>query len=379
MGWLAPGACATHPARDDAGRLHIFTRQSHRRRQRQPCRAGLINMGNLSKGLHKQTAPQPAVKNLPLTARPWWPWFRRIASVLFLVLIVTLLSLQARNIEWDKVVTALENYPVSASWGAVLLAITSFALYGCYDLLSRNYTGHKLGTTEVMTTAAVSYAFTLNLGALIGGIAVRLRLYSRLGLALGDINRIITFSILTNWLGYLLLAGCVFSFLPPTLPVSWKIDSTSLRFAGFALLVLAAAYFAVCAFARTRQWQVRGHDIELPPGRLAALQLLNGAANWLVMAGIIYILLQHRIEFFMVASVLLLAAIAGIIFRVPANLGVLEAVFVALLSAKIPPHEILAALVAYRLVYYLAPLALASITFVVIEAKAKKLARVATA
>ena len=336
-------------------------------------------MGNLSsgKGLYKQTAPQSTVKNGGLTTRLWWPWFRRIASVLFLIFIVTLLSLQARHIEWDKVATALENYPVSASWGAVLLAVASFALYGGYDLLGRNYTGHKLSTTAVMTTAAVSYAFTLNLGALIGGIAVRLRLYSRLGLALGDVNRIITFSILTNWLGYLLLAGCVFSFLPPTLPVSWKIDSTGLRFAGFALLSLAVAYLAFCAFVHQRQWQVSGHNIELPPAQLAALQLLNGAANWLVMSGILYILLQHRIEFFLVAGVLLLAALAGIVFRVPANLGVLEAVFVSLLSAKMPSHEILAALVAYRLVYYLAPLALATITFVVIEAKAKRRIRAA--
>lgn len=338
-------------------------------------------MGNIggSQGAHKQATRQPAAKNPRLTAHRWWPWVRRIASVLFLAFIVTLLALQARHIEWDKVVTTLENYPVSASWGAVLLAIASFALYACYDLLGRSYTGHKLSTAAVMTTAAVSYGFTLNLGSLVGGIAVRLRLYSRLGLALGDINRIISFSILTNWLGYLLLAGCVFSFLPPTLPPNWKIDSIGLRFTGFALLGLAIAYFAICTFMRTRQWQLRGHDIELPPGRLAALQLLNGAANWLAMSGILYILLQHKIEFVMVVSVLLVAAVAGLIFRVPANLGVLEAVFVALLFNQMPQHEILAALVAYRVVYYLAPLALATLTFVVIEARAKKLARAAKA
>lgn len=318
-------------------------------------------------------------KKTRLTACPWWPWFKRLATTLFLASVATLLVVQARNIEWAKVLTALEDYPVSASWGAVLLACVSFALYGCYDLLGRYYTGHKLGVGAVMTTAAVSYGFTLNLGSLVGGIAVRLRLYSRLGLALGDINRIISFSMLTNWLGYVLLSGLVFTFVPPALPENWKIDTMGLRLIGFALLALAAAYFAACALLRIRKRQVRGHEIELPSARLAAMQFLTGAANWLVMSGILFILLQHRIDFFMVVSVLLVAAIAGVIFRVPANLGVLEAMFIALLSNKMPPAEILAALVAYRVVYYLAPLALATVTYVVLEAKAKKLAKSASA
>lgn len=330
-----------------------------------------------SQAVRGQAALHAGGKKPALTARPWWPWFRRIASALFLLFVAALLVLQARHIEWDKVLTSLEDYPVSASWGAVLLAFASFALYGCYDLLGRSYTGHKLGAGAVMTTAAVSYGFTLNLGSLVGGIATRLRLYTRLGLQLGDINRIISFSMLTNWLGYTLLAGLVFSIWPPVLPDGWKIDTLGLRLIGFALLALALAYFVMCAMARTRKRQVRGHEIELPSARLAALQLATGAANWLVMSGIIFILLQHRIDYFTVVGVLLLAAIAGVIVRVPANLGVLEAVFVALLSSQMPQHEILAALVAYRVVYYLVPLALATVTYVVLEAQAKKLARAA--
>jgi glycosyltransferase 2 family protein len=72
--------------------------------------------------------------------------------------------------------------------------------------------------------------------------------------------------------------------------------------------------------------------------------------------------------------VLLLAAVAGVITHVPAGLGVLEAVFVALLSHKMPQPAILAALVAYRVVYYLAPLCIAAVVYLVMEARAKKLA-----
>jgi uncharacterized membrane protein YbhN (UPF0104 family) len=178
-------------------------------------------------------------------------------------------------------------------------------------------------------------------------------------------------SMLTNWMGYVLLAGLVFSLQPPTLPPDWDIDSAHLRFIGFALLAAAVGYLGVCAFSRQRTLQVRGHAIELPSLRLASLQLLMGASNWLVMSGIIFVLLQHRIEFATVVSVLLLAAVAGVIARIPAGLGVLEAVFVALLSHQMPRYELLAALVAYRLVYFLAPLGVASVLYIVMDAKAK--------
>lgn len=55
--------------------------------------------------------------------------------------------------------------------------------------------------------------------------------------------------------------------------------------------------------------------------------------------------------------------------HVPAGLGVLEAVFVALLAHRVPQGELLAALLAYRAIY-LAPLAIAAALFFVVDAEA---------
>lgn len=309
-----------------------------------------------------------------ITDKAWWPWFKRGAAAVFFAVVATLLVLQARTIEWGQVLNSLENYPLTVVWGAVLLTLTSFALYSCFDLLGRRYTGHTVGAPTVMTVTFVSYAFNLNFGSLVGGLAFRFRLYSRLGLDNGVIARIMSLSIATNWMGYVLLGGLVFSLLPPTLPPDWNIDSAHLRFIGFALLAVAAGYLGVCAFSRQRTLHVRGHAIELPSLGLASLQLLMGAGNWLLMSGIIFVLLQHRIGFSAVVSVLLLSAVAGVITRIPAGLGVLEAVFVALLSYQMPRHELLAALVAYRLVYFLAPLGVAIVVFLIMEAKARRAA-----
>jgi uncharacterized membrane protein YbhN (UPF0104 family) len=73
-----------------------------------------------------------------------------------------------------------------------------------------------------------------------------------------------------------------------------------------------------------------------------------------------------------VLAVLLVGAVAGVITHVPAGLGVLEAVFVALLSDQMPQARLLGALLAYRAIYYLVPLALATLAYVLTEVRAKR-------
>ena len=307
-----------------------------------------------------------------LTQKRWWPWLKRIVGLGFFVLVATLLVWQAQEIEWEQVLGSLKRYPMSAIWAAAGLAAASLLLYSCFDLLGRRYTGHRLGTASVMTTTFVSYVFNLNLGSLVGALAMRYRLYTRLGLGLSTIARVVSLSMLTNWMGYLLLAGLMFSLQPPTLPASWGISPGQLRLGGMLLLALVLAYLAACGFLKQRSFELRGHTIELPSAPMASLQLLMGAANWLLMASIIYVLLLQRIDLTSVVAVLLLAAVAGVIFHIPGNLGVLEGVFIALLSNQLPTHELLAGLVAYRLVYFLAPLSVAVAVFIGLEVVARR-------
>ena len=98
-------------------------------------------------------------------------------------------------------------------------------------------------------------------------------------------------------------------------------------------------------------WRVRGHELRLPSLRLALLQLAMASVNWILIATIIYLLLERQLPYSTVLGVYLVAAIAGVITHIPAGLGVLEATFVALLSHQIASSELLAALLAYRARY----------------------------
>ncbi len=319
-----------------------------------------------------------AVRGAPpktgITGKPWWPWLKRGATLVFFGLVAWLLVEQGRSIEWHEVFAALRAYPTALLLGAVALGALSLALYSCFDLLGRHYTGHTLRAPTVMLVTFISYVFNLNLGSLVGGVAFRYRLYSRLKLDTPTITRVLTLSMLTNWIGYLFLGGLVFGFYTPELPPGWKIGSGGLQIVGFVLLATSLAYLLLCGLSKRRSFSLRGHELELPSGRLALLQVAMGALNWLIMSGLVFLLLQQKIAFHTVAGVLLVAAVAGVIAHVPAGLGVLEAVFVALLSHQMPTHQLLAALVAYRVIYYLAPLVIATVAYLVTEARAKSLA-----
>ena len=99
------------------------------------------------------------------------------------------------------------------------------------------------------------------------------------------------------------------------------------------------------------------------------VQLLLSCANWSVMGALLFILFQGQLAYLTVLAVLLVAAVAGVVTHVPAGLGVLEAVFIALLSHQLPPPALLAALLTYRAVYYIAPLGLATVLYLLQEAR----------
>lgn len=83
----------------------------------------------------------------------------------------------------------------------------------------------------------------------------------------------------------------------------------------------------------------------------------------------LYLLLGQRVPFELVLGVLMLSSIAGVITNIPAGLGVIEAVFLALLGGVVARGELLAALLAYRGVYYLIPLIVAILIYLLLEAQ----------
>src|SRR5690606_287836 len=82
-------------------------------------------------------------------------------------------------------------------------------------------------------------------------------------------------------------------------------------------------------------------------------------------------LLQGEVSWFAVMPVLMMSAIAGIWSHVPSGLGVTEVVFLSLLGHLIPESRLLAAVLVFRIVYYIVPFVLAVVTYFCLEATAR--------
>ncbi len=309
----------------------------------------------------------------------WWPWAVALATGAFILFIGALLLRQARGVDWGAVWSALGALPLPVLLGAAALALASHGLYSTFDLFGRYYSRHGVSVARTVGTTLIAYPFTLNLGSIIGGVSARYRLYSRQGVSVGDIGQVVAISIITNWLGYFVLAGAVFWLWTPQLPEGWDMAGHQLRWVGGAMAAVTALYLVACVLRRGQPITLRGHSFPMPHWSVGLLQVALSAVNWMVMAGAIWLLTQQQAPYVAALATVLLGAVAGLISRIPAGLGVLEAVGTAVLSAYMPAPQALAAILAYRSLYFFAPLVLAALAFGVVELRWRKGAATAPA
>lgn len=316
----------------------------------------------------KASAPAKRPKR-GLRAKPWWPMTRRILTVGFFLVVVGLLIEQGRHIQWHEVWNSMRHQHPATLLQAAGFTVVCYLAYGTLDLLGRAYTRHEVPRPMCVLAGFISYGFTLTLGSIVGGVAFRFRLYSRLGLENGTIARVAAICMFTNWLGYFFIAGLAFTFVPLKLPPTWPVDGDALRWIGIVLLALACCYPLICALAPKRHWELRGHAIDLPDGRVSIAQIGVASVIWLTTSGVVWTLLHGLVPYPTVLVLMLSGAIAGIIAHVPAGLGVLEALFIAVLSPRIPSADLVGALLGFRAIHYLAPLAIATVCHLVLEAR----------
>lgn len=301
--------------------------------------------------------------------RRWSKVFNVFIWLVAVFAIVVVFNL-ARNVDWRAVMQAVRSIPSGTLLMAAGLVVVGYVAYGSFDLLARRYIAQRLPAGRVLGIAMISYALNLNLGVLIGGLAVRLRLYAHLlGLRRSAILRLTGFSVTTNWVGYCWIAGAVFASGVTPIPQSWHIGGMALRLVGVLILVAGVAYIAVCWRSRRRSWTVRGHRIALPSGRLALAQCAMSIVSWGTMGAIMYVLLQQRIPYPVVLGVLLCTSMATIIVRIPGGLGTTEAIFVGALAGQVPSVQVLGAALVYRALYALLPLCLGGTAYLMLEAR----------
>jgi len=265
------------------------------------------------------------------------------------------------DLRLQDVMQQLEALPTASLAGAVGLTILSYLVLTAYDALSLKYLDLQVGYLRSALASFLSYAFSQNVGlTLVSGAPMRFRLYTSWGLSAVDVATVVAFNGVTFWLGLLTVGGIAFATTGSPVPTGLHIPLTTLRPLGVLFLVAVLGYAAVCLWVK-KPLRLGRWELVPPPLRLAGAQVTVSSADWLVSASVLWMLVSPGIDvgFPHFVAVFILAQILGLASQVPGGLGVFETVVISLLPAGTDGSALVGALVAYRVVYYLMPLAVA--------------------
>ncbi len=268
----------------------------------------------------------------------------------------------------DEVFYYLRQIPFQQFSLAFLAAMGSYFALSLYDFLALRHLGKNISYGKAALTSFIAYAFSHNIGAsVLTGGGIRYRFYSAWGLSAGEAAKVILLCVMTFWVGFITMGSVFFFLQPPELPPSVHLPFNSVFSAGVFCLILIAVY--LCSSILVKHTLKLGKwEFPTPSLGFALGQMAVGSLDWICSGAALYLLLPtNSLSFPSFMAIYLLAQIAGFASQVPGGLGILETVVMLLLSPVLHAPDILGALLAFRLVYYLLPFSIALGTFAIVE------------
>ncbi len=286
--------------------------------------------------------------------------------VALLVAAIWALRRELTGLDASHLVGHFRSYGISHVALAFACTAGSFLMLGAIELVALRATAGER-TNDVprggaVATAFVANAFSHSIGlSLLTGAAVRSRAYARYGFDSAAVARVTGFATLTTTLG--LLAAGAAALLASAAPRARGVDVAA-HPVGAMLALVVVAYFAWSLFGRGDSIGWGRLTLPRPSPAIAAAQVGMSAMDWLLTGAVLFAFLPASlgIGFWSLLRAYMIAQAVGAMSHVPAAAGVLEVVVVALLAGTAPATDrgaVIASLVMFRLVYYLAPLIIA--------------------
>jgi lysylphosphatidylglycerol synthetase-like protein (DUF2156 family) len=294
-----------------------------------------------------------------------------LAMAAFLAVAAGVLYRHLREYPWSSLSSDLSALGPRQLALAGLATVASYLAMTGYDALALRYVEHPMPYRRYAAASFVATAFGNSLGAsAVVGAALRARVYSAWGVPSFAITRIIGLNLVTLSLGCALLASVGIAAEPARVALALHLPVWLTCALAGSLIGGVLAYLAWAGSGK-RPASVRCWRIDRPSRRLALGQVALSTVEWLLMAAVLYALLpgEAGIGFGAFAAIFVIATAAGLVSNVPGGLGVFESVLLLGLGGALTPVQLVTALVAYRFVYFLAPLAAAAVLLAVLESQ----------
>jgi len=194
---------------------------------------------------------------------------------------------------------------------------------------------------------------------MLSGGALRYRMYTPAGFSATEVGATVLLANMPYALGFGLLLDFSLVVAAETLEPMFRISSGWLRVLGLIGLCKDAGY-VLLILLRKRPVKLGGWSVNLPTPAMTALQLCVGLADIFLVSAVLYLLLPASmgIPYLAFLGAYLASILAGVLSHVPAGLGVLESMLLLLLP-DVPPEQLLAAVLMYRVIYEIIPVLLA--------------------
>lgn len=304
------------------------------------------------------------VTDSPSDERQWRRWLGPLAATLVFLGVIFVIHRELTHVRVRDIMAQLGAIPRRSLLAAAALTAASYWTLTWYDVLGLRYLQRPLPYLRSLFTSFIAYAFghNLSLGALTGA-AIRFRLYGSTRLTGPEVATLSGFCSFTSGLGLTALAALSLIVAPAQTGTLLHLNGNASVVAGLLLVAGIVCYLLWGSMAR-QPLNLRGWALQPPGPVIAVAQLALGILDISLSAGVLYWLLpaQANVTFLAFSGAYAVAAVAGILSHVPGGLGVFESVIVLLLP-QLGADALLGSLIAYRALYYLAPLTLAAILF----------------
>jgi uncharacterized membrane protein YbhN (UPF0104 family) len=288
-----------------------------------------------------------------------------------------------RGIDVGEVIEAIKETEARQIALAALFVSAGYFTLTFYDLFAVRAIGHSDVPYRVNALAAfTSYSIGHNVGASVfTGGAVRYRIYSAYGLNAIDVAKVCFIAGLTFWLGNAAVLGLGISFHPEAAASIDQLPPWLNRVVAVAIILGLVAY-VVWVWTQPRLVGRGPWTVVLPGGPLTLLQIFIGIVDLGFCALAMYVLVpdEPNLGFIVVAVIFVSATLLGFASHSPGGLGVFDAAMLVGLW-QMDREELLAGMLLFRLLYYIAPFVISVIllTFreVILGARSKRLRQAA--
>ena len=293
--------------------------------------------------------------------RVGWHRIGFVLSATIIAIAAVVLYRKLHDINFAKVLTAMATVEYRDVAKAALFVAAGYFTLTFYDLFALRTIGRNDVPYRVAALAGfTSYSVGHNVGASVfTGGAVRYRIYSAWGLDAIEVAKICFIAGLTFWLGNIAVLGLGFAWHPEAASAIDLLPEWVNRALGVLALIALASYVAwvwkTPLVVGRENWKV-----QLPSGPLTLLQIVIGIIDLGFCSLAMYVLVPNQpdLGFVTVAVVFISATLLGFASHSPGGLGVFDAAMLIALW-QYDKEELLAGLLIFRLLYYIAPFTLA--------------------